>query len=47
LEGRGEQRLLDGVFGSGKVTEAPDDRSEHLRRKLAQQVLAGKAPAGG
>ena len=40
--GRREQRLLDRVLRGGEVAEAPDDRAEHLRRELAQQVLAGE-----
>jgi len=39
LERGGEQRLLNSVFGRGEVMEAPHDRAEHLRRKVAQQVL--------
>jgi len=39
LNSRRNQRLLHGVFGVCKVTESADDRSEHLRRKLAQQML--------
>ena len=37
--GRGKQRLLNSVFGGGEVTETPDERSEHPRRKLVQQAL--------
>ena len=40
LHGRGQQRLLHGVFGGREVTEAPHDGTENLRRQLAQQVLA-------
>ena len=40
LQRRREQRLLHRVLGGGEVAEAPDDRAEHLRRELAQQVLA-------
>ena len=38
--GRGQQRLLHGVFRGGEVAEAPYHRAEHLRRQLAQQLLA-------
>ena len=37
---RREQRLLHRVLGGGEVAEAADHRAEHLRRELAQQVLA-------
>ena len=39
LQGGCDQCLLNGVLGVGEVTEAADDRAEHLRRKLAQQML--------
>ena len=42
LQRRREQRLLHRVLGGGEVAEAPDDGAEHLRRQLAQQVLAGE-----
>ena len=42
---RGDQRLLHRVLGRGEVAEAPDDRAEHLRRELAQQVLGRGRPA--
>ena len=31
----------------GEVAVAPDDGAEHLRRELAQQVLAGRRPGSG
>src|SRR5579859_2969569 len=34
-----EQGFLNGVLGGGEVAEAADDCAEHLRRKLAQQML--------
>ena len=46
LQRRREQRLLHRVFRGGEVAEAADDRAEHLRRELAQQVLAGRRPSG-
>ena len=42
LQRGGEQRLLHRVFRGGEVAEAPDHGAEHLRRQLAQQVLAGE-----
>ncbi len=39
LAGGGDQRLLHGVLGGSEVPVPPDDRTEHLRRKLAQQML--------
>ena len=39
LRGRGDQRLLNRVLRSAEVAEPPDDRAEHLRREVAQQVL--------
>ena len=33
------QRFLDRVLGRGEVAKSPDDRAQHLRRELAQQVL--------
>ena len=39
LQSGGEERLLNGVFRGGKVPEPPDDRAEHLRRELTQQML--------
>ena len=53
LHRRRDQRLLHGVFGGREVAEAPDDGAEHLRRQLAQQVLASeghaavRGPTGG
>src|SRR5206468_9948316 len=45
LRGRGEQRLLDGVLGGVEMAITPDDRTEHLRREVAQQALgAGVGP---
>ena len=41
LHRRREQRFLHRVLGGGEVAEAADHRAEHLRRQLAQQVLAG------
>ena len=38
LHRRREQRFLHGVFGGGEVAKPADDRAEHLRRQLAQQV---------
>ncbi len=40
LQRGGEQRFLHRVLGGGEVAEPPDHRAEHLRRELAQQVLA-------
>ena len=34
-----DERFLHGVFSRRKFVEAPDDGSEHLRRKFAQQML--------
>jgi len=34
-----DQRLLNGVFRGTEVAETMNDRAEHLRRELAQQVL--------
>ncbi len=39
LHGRREQGFLDRVFGPSEVPESSDDRAEHLRRELAQQML--------
>ena len=39
LHRRGQQSLLDGVFGGGEVSVTPDHRPENPRRQLAQQVL--------
>ena len=41
LHRRRDQRLLHRVFGGGEVAVAADDRAEHLRRELAQQVSDG------
>jgi hypothetical protein len=40
LERCREERLLHGVFRGGEVAKAADDRTENLRRELAQQILA-------
>ena len=42
LDGRGEQGFLNRIFRGREIAEAPDDRAENLRRKLAQQVLGGE-----
>ena len=34
-----DQRLLNGVLGSGEIMETADYRAEHLRRQFAQQAL--------
>ena len=39
LNGRGDQCFLNGILGAGEVAETADDRTEHLRRKFAQQML--------
>ena len=39
VHGRREQRLLNRVFRSVKVTRPPDEYAKDLRRKVAQQVL--------
>ena len=39
LRGRRDQGLLHGVLGGGEVAKTADHRAEHLRRKIAQQVL--------
>ena len=39
LNGRGEERLLDGVLGRVEGSVPADERTEDLRRKLAQQAL--------
>ncbi len=41
--GGGNQRLLHGVLGVGEVAVTADERTEDLRRKLAQQVLEARA----
>ncbi len=39
LHGRRHQCLLNGILRRGEVAETADDRSEHPRRELAQQML--------
>ena len=39
LDGGGEERLLDRVLGGIERAVAPDQRTEDLRRELAQQAL--------
>src|SRR5439155_26884529 len=39
VQGRREQRLLNGVLGGGEVAVPANERAEDLRRQLAQQVL--------
>ena len=39
LDRGGEERLLDRVLGGVERAEAPDQRTEDLRRELAQQAL--------
>ena len=39
LAERRDERFLDGVFGRRKITAAPDDEAEHLRREIAQPAL--------
>ena len=39
VKGRRDERLLDSVLGGGEIAETPDDRAEHLRREIAQQML--------
>ena len=46
LRGRGDQRLLHRVLGGGEIAEAADDRAEHLRRELAQQLLGAEIQRG-
>src|SRR6266540_650909 len=40
LRGGDEERFLHRVFRSGEIAVTAYDRAEHLRRQLAQQVLA-------
>jgi hypothetical protein len=44
FRGSNQQRFLHRVLGGGEIAVPPDDRAEHLRRQLAQQVLA-RSPA--
>ena len=45
MVGGGEQRLLHRVLGVGEVAVAADDRTEDLRRQLAQQALGARGGA--
>ena len=47
LYGRCHQRLLHGILGGCEIMETADDRAEHLRRKLAQQMLGSRVPGLG
>lgn len=46
LRRRGEQGLLHRVLGGREVAEPANDRAEHLRRELAQQMLPGEPGRG-
>ena len=46
LDGCRDERLLHRVFRGGEIAEAADHGAEHLRRELAQQMLAGKIDGG-
>jgi hypothetical protein len=39
MRGRRQERVLDGVLGSGEVAAPASERAEDLRRELAQQVI--------
>lgn len=41
LHRRSDEGFLDGVLGGAEIAVASNDHPEHLRRQVAQQVLAG------
>jgi len=46
LHGGSDQGLLNGVLSGGEVMETAHDRTEHLRREIAQQVLGNSIRHG-
>ncbi len=46
LEGRREQRLLDGVLAGVETAPAADQHRQHLRRQFAQQAVGHRVQTG-